>query len=435
MKETLRQHLGQSCSNQEIRQWFDPLGISTNDQEKRLRVTFPHALFAEWFAANMQARFEEQVSRVLGPGYVLDYGFPAEESLRGAAMPGHKRTMTGLPFGLAFTFENFLVGKGNQFPYDLVREVVEKRDAVYNPLVLFGVSGSGKSHLLKAMGNELSKTLEKERIFLGNMEDVRAIYARHGSDTVAARQECCGYDYFLVDDFQAVNDYNGLHNELLAIFDHCHTRHKQMVFCLSTTIHDQEGLPTTIQSRLNASLKVNLKEPDLDILVKFINRMCRNKRISLTKSQVLTLAQRFRDFRSLQGILLKLFAFKNLVQSDITEKVFHKIIDPTSDTQSPSPVTPEQVIEVVAREFEIQPRDILGQARKRDVVQARQTAMFLCRELMGSSFPQLGRIFGGKDHSTVMHSVKKIDRLQSINKEMKTMLTRLKKTCLSLDER
>ena len=92
-------------------------------------------------------------------------------------------------------------------------------------------------------------------------------------------------------------------------------------------------------------------------------------------------------------------------------------------------------MDVVAREYNVQPRDILGIVRKRNVVQARQTAMYLCRELMGSSYPQLGRIFGGKDHSTVMHSIKKIDKMQADNKEMKTMLTRLKKTCLSLDGR
>ena len=432
LKETLRQHLEQSCSHDELRQWFDPLGIAYEDTEKRLRVSFPHALFADWFTANMQARFEEQVSRLLGPGYVLDYDLPGAKGAHFFPVPSSKRTRTGLPYGHAFTFENFIVSKNNHFPFVSAREVAVKKDGSFNPLLLYGESGAGKTHLLKAIGNELAKTVDEKNIFYGNIEDIDFIYRRSGSDVFKTRQYLYTFHFLLIDDIQLLEDFVFIQNEFIALFDHFYNKKKQMIFCSTRDVEHIEMLHPKLQARLNWGLSVNLKGPDLESLIKYINIMCETKKIRLTKAQVLILAQRFRDFRSIQGILLKLFAFKSLVQKDIPEKTFLKIIDPTKDKDS-ARLEPGQILSVVADHYKIGVRDLTGKRRNKDIVTARQVAMYLCRELIGSSYPQLGRVFGGKDHSTVMHSVNKIKQLQAHNKDMKSVVTHLKKTCLSLN--
>jgi chromosomal replication initiator protein len=152
----------------------------------------------------------------------------------------------------------------------------------------------------------------------------------------------------------------------------------------------------------------------------------------LDKEQILTLGQRFHDFRYLQGILLKIFAFKELVNKDIGQKDFELILSHTEDAPRPA-LTADMVIETVADHFNIDPKEIKGSKRHHEIVRARQMAMFLCREMLGSSFPALGRIFGGKDHSTALYAVNKIKKMQKVSKDMKQLLITLKQKCLTKD--
>jgi len=179
---------------------------------------------------------------------------------------------------------------------------------------------------------------------------------------------------------------------------------------------------------LGWGLIVTLKEPDLEIRVGYIQRQCRTKRLTLSKDQILTLAQRFTDFRYLQGILLKLFAFKELVKKDLSEKDFQHILSNTEE-KATDDLTPKKIMGVVSEHFNIRVADMTGTKRHQQIAQARQVAMFLCRQMLNTSYPALGRAFGGKDHSTVLYSVKKVKQLQDDNYELKQLLKTLKTKC------
>jgi chromosomal replication initiator protein len=175
-------------------------------------------------------------------------------------------------------------------------------------------------------------------------------------------------------------------------------------------------------------LIVTLKEPDLEIRVGYIQRQARAKRLSLNKEQILTLAQRFTDFRYLQGILLKLFAFKELVKQDLSQKDFEHILANTEE-KTTDDLTPKKILSVVAEHFSVHVKDLTGTKRHQHIAHARQVAMYLCRQMLNTSYPALGRAFGGKDHSTVLYSVKKIDQLQEDDFELKQLLKTLKNKC------
>lgn len=433
MKENLRHHLSSTCSVQELRQWFDPLRISTNGEDKTLLVDFPHSYFADWFAQNVQTRFERELSRYLGPGFIIKYGngFLPQN---GRAEEKRSVTKTDQPFGRGFTFATFLTNKSNYFPVASAKEVTRQKEILYNPLIICGGNGFGKTHLLRAIANEISRFHDPATIFLGGIEDVNDIYSRRFiEDKLGARRHFEQFSFLLLDDIQHLRQYDYLQEELVFIFNGFHNKHKQMVFTCGGRIDTYDFFIPKLQSRLKWGLVINLKESDLAIRIKHIQNFCDTKRLKLNKEQILTLAQRFTDFRSLQGIILKLSAFRKLVKKDIREKDFRHIIDNTEEPRR-QPLEPNMVLDVVAEEYGLTPKDLTGKTRHHQIVLARQAAMYLCRDLIGCSYPALGRIFGGKDHSTAMYAVKKVMKMQRDDKEMNQMLTRLRKRCLTRTE-
>ena len=429
-KKELRKHLLSTFKDQELKRWFDPLKMEIIPDENRVSITFPHSFFADWFGNSIQDKFEEQLGEFMGNGFDVRYKTPSCGA-QDFPIDGIKKIKhLDFPYGHQFTFESFLVNQKNYFPLASAREVAKQETVSFNPFVICGENGSGKTHILKGIANEMSKNTEPDRIFLGTIEDISNIYhVKFSGDQFKAREYIKKFDCFLVDDFQRIERHTGLQQELVLIFNSFFDDRRQMVFCFSDKISSYEFLDSTLRSRLEGGLIVSLKQPDMDIRVKFIKQQCRLKKLVLTKEQILLLSQKFNDFRSLQGILIKLFAFKELVRKDLAKKDFERILTHSEDQSTPA-LTVDMIINTVAGHFKIPPNEIKGGKRVKEIAQARQIAMYLARQLVGDSFPALGRMFGGKDHSTVLYSVKKVQSLQSDDKKMKTLLMELKNKCL-----
>lgn len=430
LKEKLRHFLLTTCPEQDVKRWFDPLGIRLSEEDRRVVVVFPHSFFAQWFAAQMQDRFEQEMGRFLGNGYVISYTHGSDGNGRTPLSETPKETSIDFPFGHQFTFDNFLVNKKNYFPLASAREVAKQQDIVFNPFVICGMPGSGKTHLLKALGNEISRKLLHRKIFFGSLEDLESVYeTRFAGDAYKARDFLYSHDFLLVDDFQRIRKNGQLQQELILVFNHFYDNKKQMVFSCADKLASYDFLDPTLKSRLEWGLIVSLKQPDLDIRLHFIQAQCKSKKINLGKEQILSLAQRFHDFRYLQGILIKLFAFKELLKREIDERDFEHILNNTEDRGSGT-LSPELILSITANYFKLRVDDLMGSSRKQHIAMARQIAMHLCRQLLGASYPALGRMFGGRDHSTVLYSVRKVEELQSDDKDMKRMLGELKDMCL-----
>ncbi len=409
-------------------QWYEPLQIEKCEDEKSLDIHFPHAFFGDWFVKNKQDMFENQISSFLGPGYLIRYhninsaGRPAQET-----QPTRIKR-TDYPFGQQQTFESFIRNNKNHFPLSMAEEVAKQMEIQFNPLIICGENGSGKSHLLRAIGNELSKTHGVEAIYFGNINDLYHGYMeKHQGNRHTARFKLSQYSFLLLDDFQQIRTVPDFQDELVNIFNLFYDQKKQMIFSCLDKPADYDFLNVPLKSRLEGGVIINLLEPDLDVRIKYIQHMCRIKKIKFSKEQMLTLAQRFKDFRFLQGILLKFFAFKKTMHKNITEKDFQQIISHTDSKLSD--IDPKLIIQTVAEHYGVPLKTLFESRRDNETVQARQMAMYLCRILLGLSYPELGRLFGGKDHSTVMYAVKKIEKLQNDNYDTKTLVTRLKKTC------
>lgn len=429
MKQSLRKHLLQTSTDDELKQWFDPLNFEYEEENKRVVVGFPHVFFAKWFESEIQDRFEAQLNMFLGNGYVVSYRDSSAKDKTSGVKTAEVIKRIDFPFGQEFTFETFLINKKNYFPIASAKEVAKQSGSLFNPFIICGPGGSGKTHLIKAVGNEISKRHDYSTIFMGTMDELNSLYTiQFRGDPFRARNHLFDYDFLFIDDFQKIREYPHFQQELVNIFNHFYDNKKQMVLACRDKVTSYDFLDESLQSRLGWGLIVTLKEPDLEIRVGYIQRHCRMKRINLSKEQVLTLAQRFTDFRYLQGILLKLFAFKELVKKDLTQRDFDHILANTEE-KTTDDLTPKKIMSVVSEHFNVHVKDLTGSKRHQHIAQARQMAMYLCRTMLNTSYPALGRAFGGKDHSTVLYSVKKIEQLMDDDLDLKQLLKTLKNKC------
>lgn len=388
-----------------------------------LTVRFPHRYFADWFDTHARARFEQALA---GTGLTLAY--ECRDKGRSRIVQEPRATTQSLPFGAEFIFDNFLVNNKNYFPLASAQEVAQSLEAPYNPFVLCGESGSGKSFLLRAIANARSEHV-REGIHVTGIEDMHELYSARGD----ARKFLTSMNFLAVDDLQEIARYQYLQGELLALFDHFHLHRKQMVFACTGKVAGYTFLAPKLRSRLEWGLSVTLKAPDLDIRTQYALSRCRERRLDLSKDRILLLAQRFPDLRNLEGCLLKLWAYRELVHDHISDDEFDNILNYLDD-RAVTALSVEQVVDAVCAHFGLTPEDIFSAGRRHDLVFARQVAMFLCRRHMGLSFPELGRAFGGRDHSTALYSCKKIEQLQRDDKSIKSMLQALTEKCLAMNQ-
>ncbi|MGE4290912.1 MAG: DnaA/Hda family protein [Desulfovibrio sp.] len=428
-KQALREHLLQTSSEQELRRWFDPLDVEIAPVERTASVIFPHGFFARWFEGTIQDKFEAQLNRFLGGEYTIQYKTPANGGDSSRIVETSTKAV-GFPFDSQFIFDSFLVNKKNYFPLASAREVTKQAGTLFNPFLICGEHGSGKSHLLRAIANEISKKADPASVLLLSMDELKNLYSTtFAGDLFRVRNHIFSHDYLFLDDFHQIQKYDGMQQEMIIIFNHFFDRKKQMVFCCQDKVSSYDFLDPVLLSRLEWGLMVSLKQPDLEVRIDYIREQAKQRKIPLSKEQILTLAQRFKDFRYLQGILIKLVAFRELVRKDISKRDFEQILNNTEESSTET-LKSEHVISLVADHFGVSVKELKGSKRHAHIAQARQVSMYLCKTLLPISYPALGRTFGGKDHSTVLYSVKKIEQLREDDPTMNSLLKELKKKCL-----
>ena len=425
VKDALRVHLARRCAEEELCSWYDPLRIEMDREESCVVITFPHHLFGPWFARTGQASLESGLASCLGRDFPVRYcarQHPAEPDA--APPPRSARPMRpDKPFGEHCTLDHFIINNKNAFPLAVAREVAKPRqEPTYNPLVYYGKSGSGKTHLLRAIANALSDSYDQHAVFYGNMEQLLQAgeLQEHSPSTIKYRAYCIDDIHLFINNFP-------LQDRLLIFLDACLYGKKQVVCACSGPPISHRGLSESLRSRLELGLIVELNNPDIDVRMRFAQVQCTLHGIDLARDHLLLLAQRCEHFRYLSGALLKIAAYAKITQRDITLGDIEQIL---TNSGEHCLVTPQDIIRHVAEYFALPPEEITGHTRKPALVSARQTAMYLCRELLGVSYSALGQIFGGKDHSTVIYSIKKIEKNIVAHKNAHTEITELTQLCM-----
>lgn len=462
LKNTLRQHLEKVFANQELAQWFDPLAMALDEDEKLIRVSFPHAFFGQWFMETRRNIFERQLSPFIqgmrivyeggsnsfygkknrpdSPGEKTDaralsgtssFARPVNASLLehpgktdGPADDGARFPARNAFFLLEHhRFDTFIGNRKNDFPLAAAQQAVEKAlSPAYTPFVIHGQSGAGKTHLLGAMANALLNAAPGVSFFYGGVDYLDRIHL--SSSRSAPVQE----QIIFIDDIQRAYRSSGLQEALVGLIDFSHGSKRLLVLCADAHPANSPGVSAKLISRLTGGLVVELKKPDLDVRRQYLQQKNTSHNLGLSKEHILSLAQHHQDIRSIDGLLTRISAYRSLLNDGDIDKFFEHSLGGHPDQRL---LTPELILDLAAKQFSVNAEDITGKKRDKSVSLARPVAMLLCRELLGLSLVQVGRIFGGRDHSSVLYSLHKIKALQESDKDTNNKVTALKQMCLT----
>ncbi len=320
----------------------------------------------------------------------------------------------------AYTFENFIVGKPNELAHAAARRVAEGGPVAFNPLFLYGGVGLGKTHLMHAIAWELTKNKPNQRIHYLSAEQFmyRFVRALREKDTIGFKQMFRSVDVLMVDDVQFIAGKNSTQEEFFHTFNALVELGKQIIISGDRAPVDMEDLDSRIASRLQCGLVVDLHPTDYEL------------RLGILQSKLETQRQRYRDLkiadgvlefiahrvssnvRVLEGALTRLCAFADLVGAeitlDLTQECLSDILRATSRK-----VTMDEIIKKTCDYYKVRPADLMSPNRARNIVRPRQMAMYLCKKYTTRSLPEIGRKFGGRDHTTILHGVRKIEELMS----------------------
>ena len=320
----------------------------------------------------------------------------------------------GLPSGhYEFTFENFIKGSGNQFAFAAAQAVAANPSGAYNPLFIYGNSGLGKTHLLTAIQLEIRRTHPEYNLVFVTCEQFtnEIIAAIRSGTTEAFRQKYRQADLLLVDDIQFIAGKESTQEEFFYTFNDLHTAGKQIVIASDRPAKEIKSLEERLRTRFEWGLSADIQPPDYETRVAIIRRKAELLHLELPDDVVEYIANNLKNnIRQLEGAVKKMNAYYMLEGiSPVIGVAQNAIRDILSETQ-PVPLTVERIISEVARTYNVTASDIRGPKRNSAVSAARRTAAYVVREITGLSMEEIGKEFGGRDHSTIVYSIRVMEK-------------------------
>ena len=406
--------------------WFKPTTF-VRDEGATLRVRVPNGLFSDWLTKHYTGILAEALADIGRPQVAVVFVTddpaeapptltPAEASLAPPTPPPSPDVELVAHGGLnpRYTFDTFVVGSSNQFAHAACRAVAEAPGRSYNPLFIYGGVGLGKTHLMHAIGQNVLGLNPRLRLTYISSERFmnEMINAVRFDRVLDFREHYRSVDVLLVDDIQFLSGKEGTQTEFFHTFNALHDGAKQIVISSDCPPHEITQLEERLRSRFEWGLIADIQPPDLETKVAILKKKAEGDGIPLPDNVALYIAGKIRsNIRELEGSLIRLVAYASLKGTDITlglaQDVLKNIIN--SDERA---ITVEVIQKFVADYFQLRVSDIKSRNNSKSVAMPRQIAMYLCKQLTTASLPEIGRSFGGKHHSTVIHSIRKVDDLR-----------------------
>ncbi len=341
------------------------------------------------------------------------------------AAPAARADLPGAPLDARFTFDNFVVGKPNELAHAAARRVGEGGPVTFNPLFLYGGVGLGKTHLMHAIAWEIQARNPELRVVYLSAEQFmyRFVQALRDRTMMDFKQLFRSVDVLMVDDVQFIAGKDSTQEEFFHTFNALVDQNKQIIISADRAPGEIKGLEDRIKSRLQCGLVVDLHPTDyelrLGVLQTKVTQFSKQyKGLSLADGVLEFLAHRIStNVRVLEGALMRLFAFASLVRREITLELTQDCLADILRA-SDRKVTVEEIQRKVSEHYNIRLSDLIGPRRVRTIARPRQVAMYLSKQLTARSLPEIGRRFGGRDHTTVMHGVRRIEDLKAVDNQI-----------------
>jgi len=415
--------------------WFEPTAFIGQVADS-LYVKVPNSYFKEWLSFHYLNLINRSSKDIFGKVFDIKFIFDENSSNFKRVSPQERRTKDGLllnpNLNPVYTFESFVVGSCNQFAHAASTAVAKNPAKAYNPLYLYGGAGLGKTHLMNAIGHFTLHNNRRLKILYITTEKFMNDLINHlqYGKILDFRQKYRSVDVLLMDDIHFLSGRERTKEEFFHTFNHLYDNQKQIVISSDCPPKDLTNLEDRFRSRFEWGLIADLKAPDIETRIAIIKKKSELEQISLPEPVALYIADKVEsNIRVLEGYLRRVIAYASLkgekIDLDLAKEALKSLLD-----SSASEVTVEKIQKIICQRLKIKLSQLKSKNNSPDIVFPRQIAMYLCSELTNCSLPEIGKKFAGKHHTTVIHSIRKIEKLRNsdtkFNKEINSLISSIK---------
>jgi chromosomal replication initiator protein len=413
--------------------WFKPTAFVA-ERDGGIRVRVPNALFRDWLTKHYAVVIEEALTEVQRPGSPVmfvteDLGAPLVPEVP-VPEPEAEEEVADDDLGILsprYSFDTFIVGSSNQFAHAACRAVAEAPSRSYNPLFIYGGVGLGKTHLMHAIGHYVVTHLKNLKLTYISSERFmnEMINAVRYDRILDFRERYRSVDVLLVDDVQFLAGKEGTQTEFFHTFNALYDSQKQIVISSDCPPHEIPQLEERLRSRFEWGLIADIQAPDLETKTAILKRKAETEGVPLPDNVAIYIAGKIKsNIRELEGSLIRLIAYASLTGREITLALAQDVLRNVLQNDDRA-VTIEGVQKAVADHYSLKVTELKSKNNSKSVALPRQIAMYLCKALTNASLPEIGKSFGGKHHSTVIHSIRKVEDLRQKNGDFNTLINSL----------
>jgi len=422
--------LSRELSERSFKTWFEPISLLEASSEA-LTLCVPDSYYGKWLEDHYQNLILSSAEEIVGHPIKVVYQVveppKASPSLPSPSQAREKdEALSG--WNQKYTFEDFVIGPGNRFAHAAAVAVSESPAKQYNPLFIYGPTGLGKTHLLQAIAHEMKRRHPEFKILYISSEKFtnQLITAIQTKTTPHFRAKYRTLDLLLIDDVHFIAEKNSTQEEFFNTFNTLYDAHKQIVVTSDRPPREIPGLEERLVSRFGWGLVTDIQPPDFETRVAILKKKMERETVVVPDDVSYFIAEKIKsNIRELEGALIRVVAYCTLTNSKIDIRLAQEILK-DSFKEEAQKFTIEGIQKVVADYFNVKVSDLRAKKRTVSIVRPRQIAMFLVRELTTHSFPEIGGFFGGKDHTTVLHSCNKIAGERDKDVAVRSLLDKLK---------
>ena len=418
--DSIKEQLAKKLSAESYQNWILRTRFA-GFENKLLSVTVPDEGTLS-FIEDEYSQLIDSIAHSLGIG--IDYvRFVIDEGRSDTTRSGAAEMESPITLNPRFTFDSFVVGACNQFAHAAAKAVAIEPSRRYNPLYLYGGVGMGKTHLMHAIGRSL--------VARGKMKIIYTTSERFTNEVVSGiklgrmsqlRERYRSADVLLIDDIQSLGSRDRTQEEFFHTFNELHDAQKQIVISSDCPPRDINGLVDRLRSRFEWGLMADIQAPDLETRMAILQKKAENEGVTLPSEVCAFIAEKTKsNVRELEGALTKLIAYSSITHAEINPLMAKQVLKHLVEKQERR-ITIESIIKVVAEKYGIKPAQLREKSNRKEIVLPRQVAMFITKELTPASLPEIGRAFGGKHHTTVLHSIDKIGEERHRNPDVNRLI-------------
>ena len=415
-----------------INTWFAPI-VPISIINDKINLSVPSQFFSEW----IESHYGDQLLSA------VKLAFKSEQATYRLLVSKEKKTVEGIQptyktkkipkkssVNKNYLFKNFIEGSNNEFAKNAAQAVAKSPgEQKFNPLIIYGGVGLGKTHLLHAIGNKVYEKTPSSNIVLVTSEQFTLDFVNslRKNKTIEFTKTYRKAEVLLIDDIQFFRGKEQTQEQFFHTFNELYQSGRQIVMTSDRFPSEMKGLQDRLISRFQSGLSVDVQPPDFEIRVAILLEKSEQNGLNLQYDAIEFIAGHVKNnIRDLEGTIIRILAKSSLMNKEIDFNLIRGVVQERVGNSNISELTIEDVVKKVSSLTQVKEKDIIGKSRKMEIAEARQLSMYLCRGIIGTSLSNIGFYFGGRDHSTVIHAVKSIDKKQEKDSRLKNQINSIK---------